>query len=145
MPGKVWTSAKRRRARSAAAVLGAIGFAAPAQPGLAAANADVLDRLKALCQAVEQSLLDWRWLDKLRNRRIMLADCLLWEELDAARSELVGADAAKAAEVAAAIPGVASSTVEVGPDWLPFGSRPRLQSRITIEVVDEGSQPPGAT
>jgi hypothetical protein len=67
------------------------------------------------------------------------------EELDAARSELVGADAAKAAEVAAAIPGVASSTVEVGPDWLPFGRRPRLQSRITIEVVDEGSQPPGAT
>jgi glutathione S-transferase len=44
-----------------------------------------LDRLKGLCQALEQSLLDWRWLDKLRNRRIMLADCLLWEELDAAR------------------------------------------------------------
>jgi phosphate-selective porin OprO and OprP len=53
MPGKVWTSAKRRRARSAAAVLGAIGFAAPAQPGLAAANADVLDRLKALEQLIE--------------------------------------------------------------------------------------------
>jgi glutathione S-transferase len=44
-----------------------------------------LDRLKALCQAVEQSFVDWRWLDRLRNRRIMLADCLLWEELDAAR------------------------------------------------------------
>ena len=67
------------------------------------------------------------------------------EQLDAARSELVGADATKAEEVAAAIPGVASSTVEVGPDWLPFGRRPRLQSRITIEVVDEGSQPTGAT
>jgi hypothetical protein len=44
-----------------------------------------LDRLKALCQAIEQSFVDWRWLDKLRNRRTMLADCLLWEELDAAR------------------------------------------------------------
>ena len=53
MPGKVWTSAKRRRARSAAAVLAAIGFAAPAQPSLAAADADVLDRLKALEQLIE--------------------------------------------------------------------------------------------
>jgi hypothetical protein len=44
-----------------------------------------LDRTKAHCQALEQSLVDWRWLDKLRNRRIMLADCLLWEELDVAR------------------------------------------------------------
>jgi glutathione S-transferase len=44
-----------------------------------------LDRLKGHCQALEQSFVDWRWLDKLRNRRIMLADCLLWEELDVAR------------------------------------------------------------
>ena len=44
-----------------------------------------LDRLKAHCQSLEQVLNDWRWLDKLRNRRIMLADCLLWEELDVAR------------------------------------------------------------
>jgi glutathione S-transferase len=44
-----------------------------------------LDRLKGHCQALEQAFNDWRWLDKLRNRRIMLADCLLWEELDVAR------------------------------------------------------------
>ena len=44
-----------------------------------------LDRLKAHCQALEQSFVEWRWLDRARNRRIMLVDCLLWEELDVAR------------------------------------------------------------
>lgn len=66
------------------------------------------------------------------------------DQLEAARSALVGANAAEADEVAAAIPGVASSSVEVGPGWLPFGREPRLKSRITIEVVDESSQPAGA-
>jgi hypothetical protein len=41
--------------------------------------------LKAHCQALEQSFVEWRWLDRARNRRIMLVDCLLWEELDVAR------------------------------------------------------------
>jgi hypothetical protein len=45
-----------------------------------------LDRLKAHCQALEQSFTEWRWLDRARNRRIMLVDCLLWEELDVART-----------------------------------------------------------
>lgn len=53
MLGKVWTSAKRRRAQSAAAILGTIGFAAPAQPSLAAADAGVLDRLNALERLIE--------------------------------------------------------------------------------------------
>ncbi|HEY3519068.1 MAG TPA: hypothetical protein VGL98_18605, partial [Gammaproteobacteria bacterium] len=67
--------------------LGILLWAEIMYPGadLAPAAKRTLDRLKALCQAVEQSLIDWRWLDRLRNRRIMLADCLLWEELDAAR------------------------------------------------------------
>jgi hypothetical protein len=45
-----------------------------------------LERLKTHCQALEQSFGEWRWLDRARNRRIMLVDCLLWEELDAART-----------------------------------------------------------
>ena len=67
--------------------LGILLWAEIMYPGadLAPAAKRTLDRLKALCQSIEKSLLDWRWLDKLRNRRIMLADCLLWEELDAAR------------------------------------------------------------
>ena len=67
--------------------LGILLWAEVMYPGadLGPAAKRTLDRLKALCQAVEQSLVDWRWLDRLRNRRIMLADCLLWEELDAAR------------------------------------------------------------
>jgi len=52
---------------------------------LAPAAKRTLDRLKAHCQALEQSFMDWRWLDRARNRRIMLVDCLLWEELDVAR------------------------------------------------------------
>jgi glutathione S-transferase len=39
-------------------------------------------RLEQHCRALEQTLLDWRWLDKARNRRVMLTDCLLWEELN---------------------------------------------------------------
>ena len=53
MPETVSKSAKRRRARSAAAILGTIGFAAPAQPSAAAMSSDVLDRLKALEQLIE--------------------------------------------------------------------------------------------
>src|SRR5690349_19741788 len=45
-----------------------------------------LDRLKAHCQALEQTFGEWRWLDRARNRRIMIVDCLLWEELDVART-----------------------------------------------------------
>ena len=44
-----------------------------------------LDRLKQHCQAIEQSLNEWRWLERARNRRLMVVDCLLWEELDVAR------------------------------------------------------------
>jgi glutathione S-transferase len=52
---------------------------------IAPAAKRTLDRLKAHCQALEQSFVEWRWLDRARNRRIMLVDCLLWEELDVAR------------------------------------------------------------
>jgi glutathione S-transferase len=52
---------------------------------LAPAAKRTLYRLKAHCQALEQSFGEWRWLDRARNRRIMLVDCLLWEELDVAR------------------------------------------------------------
>ena len=44
-----------------------------------------LERLEQHCRALDQSLGEWRWLDKARNRRVMLADCLLWDELNVAR------------------------------------------------------------
>jgi glutathione S-transferase len=53
---------------------------------LAAPAKRTLDRLKAHCQALEQSFGEWRWLDRARNRRIMLVDCMLWEELDVVRT-----------------------------------------------------------
>jgi glutathione S-transferase len=46
-----------------------------------------LERLARHCKALDQSLSDWRWLDRARRRRVMLADCLLFEEL--AVAELV--------------------------------------------------------
>lgn len=68
--------------------LGILLWAEIIYPGvdLAAPAKRTLDRLKAHCQALEQTFADWRWLDKMRNRRIMLADCLLWEELDTTRT-----------------------------------------------------------
>jgi hypothetical protein len=46
-----------------------------------------LERLVQHCKALDQSLTEWRWLDRARRRRVMLADCLLFEEL--AVAELV--------------------------------------------------------
>ena len=43
------------------------------------------DRLGQHIRALDQSLGEWRWLDRARNRRVMLADCLLWEELNVAQ------------------------------------------------------------
>jgi glutathione S-transferase len=43
------------------------------------------ERLERHIRALDQSLGEWRWLDRARNRKVMLADCLLWEELNAAR------------------------------------------------------------
>ena len=44
-----------------------------------------LERLEQHIRALDQSLGEWRWLDSARNRRVMLADCLLWEELNVAQ------------------------------------------------------------
>jgi glutathione S-transferase len=41
----------------------------------------ILERLERHCRSIDQSLGEWRWLDKARNRRIMLADCMLFEVL----------------------------------------------------------------
>lgn len=52
---------------------------------LGALAKSTLERLQLHCAALEQTLVDWRWIDRARNRRVMLADCLLWEELDVAQ------------------------------------------------------------
>jgi glutathione S-transferase len=44
-----------------------------------------LERLELHCRSLEQTLNEWRWIDKARNRRVMLVDCLLWEELNVAQ------------------------------------------------------------
>jgi phosphate-selective porin OprO/OprP len=53
MPFSVSTSAKRRRRRFAAAVVGTIGFANAMEPTFAAANSEVLEKLEALEQLIE--------------------------------------------------------------------------------------------
>jgi glutathione S-transferase len=44
-----------------------------------------LERLEQHYRALDQSLGEWRWFDKARNRRVMIVDCLLWEELNVAQ------------------------------------------------------------
>lgn len=67
--------------------LGTLLWAEALYPGadVGAVAKNTLERLTRHCQALEQTLVDWRWSDKARNRRVMVADCLLWEELDVAR------------------------------------------------------------
>lgn len=43
-----------------------------------------LERLQMHMASLDRTLQEWRWLDGLAKRPVMLADCLLWEELDAA-------------------------------------------------------------
>lgn len=51
---------------------------------IAAISKRTLERLLQHCASLEQALIDWRWQERTRRRRVMLADCLLWEELDVA-------------------------------------------------------------
>jgi hypothetical protein len=44
-----------------------------------------LDRLQQHFVSLEQTLDEWRWPERSRRRRVMLADCLLWEELNVAQ------------------------------------------------------------
>jgi glutathione S-transferase len=53
---------------------------------LAAVAKRTRDRLKQHFQSIEQSLVEWRWNERARGRRVMLADCLLWEALDVVRT-----------------------------------------------------------
>ena len=43
-----------------------------------------LERLQQHLVAVERTLLEWQWVERARDRPVMLADCALWEELDVA-------------------------------------------------------------
>ncbi|HEX5098930.1 MAG TPA: hypothetical protein VFV94_05495 [Polyangiaceae bacterium] len=44
-----------------------------------------LDRLRGHCTNLDLTLREWSWLEHARGRPVMLADCMLWEELDVAQ------------------------------------------------------------
>jgi hypothetical protein len=48
---------------------------------LAAAAKRALERLNAQMHNIERTLIEWQWFAHMGNRPIMVADCLLWEEL----------------------------------------------------------------
>jgi hypothetical protein len=48
---------------------------------LAAAAKRTLERLNAQMHNVERTLIEWQWFAHLADRPVMVADCLLWEEL----------------------------------------------------------------
>jgi glutathione S-transferase len=50
-----------------------------------AASKRTLERLQQQFAAIDQSLHEWQWLPRSRKRSVMLADCLLWEEIDVAK------------------------------------------------------------
>lgn len=58
-----------------------------AYPGvdLPVASRRALERLQAHLAAIDQSLHEWQWPPRSKKRPVMLADCLLWEELDVAK------------------------------------------------------------
>lgn len=59
------------------------------------------------------------------------------EEVEAVRRQIVGKSEAGADRLISEIPGVATYSLEWGPDWLPFGQTPRLDSRVTVEVAND--------
>lgn len=52
---------------------------------VAAVAKRTLERLESHCGALDQTLLEWAWLEEAADRVVMLADCLLWEGLDVAQ------------------------------------------------------------
>jgi hypothetical protein len=65
-------------------------YADIAYPGvdLKATSARSLERLKLHLASIDQALHDWQWLARSKKRPPTLADCMLWEELDAATTVL---------------------------------------------------------
>ena len=53
---------------------------------LAATVPGIRNRIQDHLQTLENALKQWQWFEKLPGRHLMLADCLLWEELDKAHT-----------------------------------------------------------
>lgn len=48
-------------------------------------STNVFTRIRSHMTLLDRRLANWRWLDAMQGRPLMLADCLLWEEIDIAR------------------------------------------------------------
>jgi glutathione S-transferase len=75
--------------------IGILIWAKVAVPGvdLAAYARQTVTRVRGHLGSLEKTLDEWGWLASAESRPIMLADCLLWEELDVV-SHVLGAQAA---------------------------------------------------
>jgi hypothetical protein len=64
-------------------LLGQLLWAPRMYPGvdIKAASAMILERLRRHFESLDSTLAAWRWLDGLAAREVMLADCLLWDQL----------------------------------------------------------------
>ena len=45
----------------------------------------VLERLQSHIAALDQTLVEWQWLERAAARPVMVADCLLWDQINAAQ------------------------------------------------------------
>jgi glutathione S-transferase len=87
-----------------------------------------LERLERHCRSLEQTLNEWRWIDKARNRRVMLADCLLWEELSVAQQvfgpRLSLASTPMLARIYEEVPGRGACEAQLADHPCPHTARP---------------------
>jgi glutathione S-transferase len=51
---------------------------------LPALTARMLERIRNHFERLDETLTEWQWLAAAKSRPVMLADCVLWEELDVA-------------------------------------------------------------
>jgi hypothetical protein len=68
-------------------LIGILLWSELAFPGadFAATAKRTLDRIRAHLGALDAALVEWQWLERAGERPIMVADCLLWDQLNSAQ------------------------------------------------------------
>jgi hypothetical protein len=66
--------------------IGLLIWADLAYPGVdvAALTASTLERIKRHLENTDRTLIEWEWLSRMEKRPIMIADCLLWDQVNTA-------------------------------------------------------------
>lgn len=52
---------------------------------LGASSKRIFERMNGHLAVLDQTLVDWQWLERAAERPVMVADCILWDQLNSAR------------------------------------------------------------